>query len=291
MLRCPGAQHEPNALSRKTRADPRRLQGSAQCRGSEGKSVGYARAFADEESQLRGNGVRLSGADQLGLAVAPGVQIHSRPWVAETCVDALEWRCTKAKARKWRKLILGAKEEIGATLTSDPNHAIEIVQFLAHTDYLLRYPDGFDPDFKPIPEVTAELTALLKVFEAAKGFDAREVCFLNPAFAASRDVGGADADLILDSTLIDFKVVKNMEAAFDYVLQLAGYAVLHGRGGIAIDPPYKKPFSHVGIYFARHGQLVTWKMSDIFQHAGFDKFGKVFWEELPHWKRTTGMMR
>lgn len=227
----------------------------------------------------------------LASRLPPGVQIHSRPWVAETCINALEWRCTKAKARKWRKLILGAKEEIGAKLVSDSNHAIELVQFLAHTDYLLRYPDGFDPDFKPIPEVTTELTALLKVLEAAKGFEAREVCFLNPVFAASREVGGADADLILDSTLIDFKVVKNMEAAFDYVLQLAGYAVLHGRGGIAIDPPYRKPFSHVGIYFARHGQLVTWKMSDIFQHAGFDKFGKVFWEELPHWKRSAGYGR
>ncbi|MBY0566011.1 MAG: hypothetical protein K2P70_01770 [Hyphomonadaceae bacterium] len=227
----------------------------------------------------------------LASRLPEGVTIHSRPWVAETCVNALEWRCTKTQARKWKKLILGAREEIGAALRSDAPRAIELVQFLAHTDYLLRYPDGFDPDFKPSPEVTTELTALLRVFEVAKGFDAREICFLNPVFAASREVGGADADLILDTTLIDFKVVKNMEAAFDYVLQLAGYAVLHGRGGIAIDPPYQKPFSHVGIYYARHGQLATWRMSDIFQSAGFDKFGKMFWEELPHWKQSAGYGR
>lgn len=218
-------------------------------------------------------------------------QIYSRPWVAETCLDFLDWRCTKVQARKWRKIILGAREEIDAQLGADVPRAIELAQILAHTDYLLRYPDGFNPDFRPIPEVTDELAALLKVFAAAKGFDAAEVCFLNPVFAASREVGGADADLILDSTLIDFKVVKSMDAAFDYMLQLAGYAVLNVRGGIDIEPPHKRPFTHVGIYFARHGQLVTRKMSDIFQNAGFDKFTKVFWEEIPRWKRAMGQGR
>lgn len=229
----------------------------------------------------------------LAARLPEGVAIHAHPWVAEDCVDFLDERCTKAQARKWRKLILAARKEIeGLELNPDTlPHVIELVQYLAHTDYLLRYPDGFDPDFKSIPEVAAELTALHGVFSAAKGFDAAKICILNPVFESSHEVGGADADLILDRTLIDFKVVKDMKAQLDYVLQLAGYAVLHMRGGIKIDPPYKKPFTHVGIYFARHGQLVTWKMGDIFQHAGFDEFGKVFWEELPGWKRSMGYGR
>jgi hypothetical protein len=218
--------------------------------------------------------------------LAADVPVYEGPWIAEGCADRLGFVVGKAATKKWRKIIFDAREEIEETEINAATlpRIIELVQYLAHADYVTRYPPGFDPNFAPAADATADLTALHKVFVSAKGFDAKEICILNPDFASSREVGGADADLVLDTTLIDIKTVTKMEAHIDYMLQLAGYAVLHGRGGIEIEPPSRKPFTHIGIYFARHGQLVTWKIGDLFQHAGFDKFGKMFWEELPRWK-------
>ena len=52
-------------------------------------------------------------------------------------------------------------------------------------------------------------------------FRAREMCLLNPNFGAgSRLIGGADADLFIDGTLIDVKVTKNMELTRDHFNQL-----------------------------------------------------------------------
>jgi hypothetical protein len=113
--------------------------------------------------------------------------------------------------------LLGAREEI-ANLSSDSPRVIELVQYLAHADYLWRHPHAFDPAFSPIPEVSAELSALLTVFNAAKGLEASELCIMNPVFVRSDDVGGADADLVLDSALVEIKVVKAMKADFDYMI-------------------------------------------------------------------------
>ena len=47
---------------------------------------------------------------------------------------------------------------------------------------------------------------------------------LNPTFEGSRDVGGADADLIVDGTLIEMKTTIKSEIKTDGLLQLLGYA-------------------------------------------------------------------
>jgi hypothetical protein len=68
--------------------------------------------------------------------------------------------------------------------------------------------------------------------------------------------------------------------------------VLHKLGGIKLGAEtFMQPFTHVGIYFARHGQLITWKMSDLFPSSGFDKFERRFVEEIPHWKRSLEAVR
>lgn len=217
--------------------------------------------------------------------------VYKKPWIAEQiCDDRLDLIISdEAVKKKWRNIISDAREEIETTEinTGTLPRIVKLVQYLAHADYLMRYPREFDPGFKPASDVAANLMALHKVFVSAKGFEAKEICILNPDFASSLEVGGADADLVLDSTLIDFKTVSEInKRTTDYVMQLAGYAVLHGRGGIELEEPpsYQKPFTHFGIYFSRHGQLVTWSIDDIFQPGGFDEFSKIFWEELPRWK-------
>ena len=49
---------------------------------------------------------------------------------------------------------------------------------------------------------------------------------LNPVFAGSLDVGGADGDLIVDGCLIDIKATISPKLAANHLFQLAGYLLL-----------------------------------------------------------------
>ena len=54
-------------------------------------------------------------------------------------------------------------------------------------------------------------------------FKADTICELNPVFKTSALVGGADADLIIDRTLIDIKTTKKPELQREHFNQLMGY--------------------------------------------------------------------
>lgn len=78
---------------------------------------------------------------------------------------------------------------------------------------------------------------------------------LNPAFEGSRDVGGADADLILDGCLIDFKAMINPRVENLWLYQLLGYVFLDYCNRYQID--------EVGIYLARQGVFLRWSLSEL----------------------------
>ena len=67
---------------------------------------------------------------------------------------------------------------------------------------------------------------------------------LNPLFTKSGLVGGADADMILDDTLIDIKTTKSLKFTQEMYNQLLGY--------YALDTG-KRKITHIGIYFSRYG--------------------------------------
>jgi Fe-S-cluster formation regulator IscX/YfhJ len=77
-----------------------------------------------------------------------------------------------------------------------------------------------------------------------------------PTFAGSRLVGGADADLIAGTLLVDVKAtVDPRRAKKSDLQQLIGYALLDFDDGYALD--------EVGFFYARHGVLVSWPLSDL----------------------------
>lgn len=77
---------------------------------------------------------------------------------------------------------------------------------------------------------------------------------LNPTFAGSRDVGGADADLILDGCLLELKATKNpLDTLALY--QLLGYALL--------DYADEHAIRRVGVYYARRGVAVEWPLEEV----------------------------
>lgn len=90
-----------------------------------------------------------------------------------------------------------------------------------------------------------------------------EECYLNPTFGkASELVYGADADIIVDNTLIEIKVTRSAKLPRRGLDQLIGYYILSLIGGINGDRT-NRPIKNIGIYFARHGYLWTMPISSL----------------------------
>lgn len=99
-----------------------------------------------------------------------------------------------------------------------------------------------------------DLTNLLR--RSAPQLLADPDAILNPTFAGSTTVGGADADLITSDTLIDLKVAQHAQQRWPVDLrQLVGYLLL--------DWEDRHRIARVGLYYARQGVLLTWPAGDL----------------------------
>lgn len=104
-----------------------------------------------------------------------------------------------------------------------------------------------------------DLTLLYLPSAEAQGWFQTRSRHLNPTFSGSRDVA-ADADLILDHTLIDIKTVTQPRRILTETLrQLLGYTLL--------DYDDRFEIRSVGIYLGRHGRLLSWSLEELFGHA------------------------
>ncbi|MEU4303013.1 UvrD-helicase domain-containing protein [Kitasatospora aureofaciens] len=82
-----------------------------------------------------------------------------------------------------------------------------------------------------------------------------------PVFAGSADIGGADADFILDGLLLDCKAsTRPQRLGRDEIYQLAGYLLLDYGDEYSID--------QVGLYLARQGHLVVWSADEFLARLG-----------------------
>jgi len=132
-----------------------------------------------------------------------------------------------------------------------------------------------------------QLIETLNSSEALTG----DVVYLNPAFGnASKLVGGADADVILDGMLVDVKVTKISTFKADYWRQLVGYMTLadiHAtlqeegicEGFEPRDNNYWESLPEItefGVYFARHGELVTYPAEVVYDADHYPEFRSWF---------------
>jgi hypothetical protein len=79
---------------------------------------------------------------------------------------------------------------------------------------------------------------------------------LNPTFDGSAEIGGADADLIVDGTLIELKTTKQESfERVNHLFQLLGYALLDYSDRYRIE--------RVGVYLARRGLLIDWHIDEL----------------------------
>lgn len=76
--------------------------------------------------------------------------------------------------------------------------------------------------------IVQDIGRLTRAFEEDAGGLLKPNPIFNPTFSGSRDVSGADADIIVDRALVDFKCTSKIEARKlrEAVLQLLGYVLL-----------------------------------------------------------------
>ena len=80
---------------------------------------------------------------------------------------------------------------------------------------------------------------------------------LNPKFLGSGDVGGADADIIVGTCLMEFKTtVKTSIERLRGLYQLIGYLLLDYDDEFGIEK--------LGFYMARQGLTIDWPVADLF---------------------------
>lgn len=88
-------------------------------------------------------------------------------------------------------------------------------------------------------------------------------------------VGGADADLVIDDTIIDIKTTKNLTCLPRDFHQLIGYYVLHQIGSIGELEP-KLRINKFAVYYSRFVYLHIFEVKEIIESDAFPKFIKWF---------------
>ena len=105
-------------------------------------------------------------------------------------------------------------------------------------------------------EAKRDLVSLAELFSATQGSMLRAKHFLpNPTFDHSLELGGADADWIVDHCLVDMKTTIQPTIERIALWQLIGYALSDASDWYGIE--------RVGLYFSRHGYLVSWGLEEL----------------------------
>lgn len=132
---------------------------------------------------------------------------------------------------------------------------------LARLDNVARSTGNYSPTNSELFDVNelyiTDLHNLINLVDPSL-FRASYQCILNPHFGQSSiDVGGADADLIIDDLLIDIKTTKDINFKLEYFRQLIGYYTLNRR-----EYDMYGKIERLGLYFSRFGQLLTFKVPE-----------------------------
>ncbi len=215
-------------------------------------------------------------------------------WVAEAGIDMLNERAMGSahfsldteepvlpakdkrldKAREiFNKAVAAYKRYISSGRITD--ELLKGVIYLAQLDVIYR--SGFVDEFlgRAFPEDVKDLRNLISLVRPQE-FKAENRCCLNPTFgSASRLVGGADADLLIDDTLIDIKTTMHFRIDREHFNQLLGYFMLNELAGIDGIKP-KPKITKIAIYFARHARLQVFELNEIVDPRTFPRFLKEF---------------
>jgi hypothetical protein len=204
-------------------------------------------------------GMALDYALRGGLTARHG--LARQPLVAERALEfAALWSPRveeKVQALLSKSLRAYAKIDASAAL---PSAAAKGCLILARLEMMRRSHDLYGYDRKPSSGEVDELQRLYTIIPW-DDFVPREQIYLNPGFGpGSILIGGADADVVVDDTVIDIKTIKKQTLEIETVRQLVIYGLLARRFGLNGGAPLQ--IQNIGVYFARAGELRVWPLTD-----------------------------
>ena len=210
---------------------------------------------------------------------AQNPQAIEQYWVAEDSVRLLKEKRLIRLYEQGYLIITEARENYASFLKTQ-----QITDELIKSALLLSKLDSFyragriDENLLGLNEKDVDdLRNLLAITDLSL-FKSSKLLLLNPSFGlASIQVGGADADLIIDDLLIDIKTTKNFKFEQDDFNQLMGYYILSKIDAIDGAPPDHE-IKRLGIYFSRHAYLFIFNVADVVPLLTFSKFLEWFQE-------------
>lgn len=218
---------------------------------------------------------------------------YTRPWVAETSLEFAEQHYPE-KVPRIKAIIQEAKRNRDEYLETGTisRSLVESALDLARVDWVYRSGDpptniGVYNDGDIV-----DCIRLLQILNEDAELEGENI-HLNPRFGlASSLVSGADADFILDGTLVDVKTTKSATFKADYWRQLVGYLILADLhttlekegvyDAIAGDGLTTHQFPEIdsfGVYFARHGELSTTPATVIYDSEEYEEVREWFVEK------------
>lgn len=171
------------------------------------------------------------------------------------------------------KIVSQAKERLRLFLETGQmsEELMESALLLAQLDPIFRAGVGHEHVGKVYGDDVKDLRNLISIVHPDV-FKANELCLVNPIFGvASTMVGGADADLVIDDTIIDIKTSKNLGLQRKHFDQLVGYYVLHDIAGVGELQP-KPRITKVAVYFSRYAYLHVLDLCEIIDSCTFPDF-------------------
>lgn len=223
--------------------------------------------------------------------------VWERTWIAEDAVERLElalslkWpvfvpgsqRSTRGLLAKSRRFIEDAKDHFDQCCETGEvsDDMLRSALLLAQLDAYYRcglLGHGFgEVDNADVVDLRALYGVLTNLAESP--FSASKLCVLNPDFGkASKLVRGADADVLIDETLIELKTTKQLQFSAEMFRQLMGYYALHEIGGIAKGIRPKPKIHRLGVYFSRFGAFVSIPVESVVNSETFPAFLRWFKE-------------
>lgn len=196
--------------------------------------------------------------------------VVTKPWVAEYALklteDYPELHNVASKLLRYAKKHY-TRYKASKELTDE---TIKATIYLAQLDPIYRA-NVIDPNLGIADEGDIQdLRNLINIVDTSY-FKSNRHCLLNPVFCeGSSLVGGADADAIIDKTLIDIKTTKNLEFSREYFNQLVGYYILSKVGEIEGFTDGK--ISYLAIYYSRFGVLHKISSDSIEETSDFRAF-------------------
>ena len=199
--------------------------------------------------------------------------VFEKSWIAEADVDLLiDW---PKLYKKGLNIVAQARKNVKNFLKTGriTENLIKYAILLGQLDPIYRAGVGYESIGLIYKEDVQDLKKLISVVEPSL-FKAKKICLINPTFGkASTLVGGADADAVIDDTIIDIKTTKTLALRKRDFQQLMGYYVLHQIGQIGELKP-KLEIKKVAIYFSRYAYLHYFKIGSIVDKTTLPAFIK-----------------